>query len=202
MEDISFLGYTVRPEVSKSLSVLRKTQAQTFRSLLEAVLHYIRGKDITDEEFEAAFASSELDVQSAAVAFAGTFYILRTALRKRVKDDKFANDLGDLKLPGHVLTGLTNALKKNRAELEAGAAAKKITFPQVAGMRWRVDITISSSKLSMALNPSIFLELTLSDGSKESFDVSVEKFHELRYYVARVLKDMQDLEELSILKIE
>lgn len=52
------------------------------------------------------------------------------------------------------------------------------------------------------MKPSVLIEMDLSDGTKQKFEVSAMKFHQLRYYVAKVLKDMQDLENLSILKIE
>ena len=52
------------------------------------------------------------------------------------------------------------------------------------------------------MKPSVFIELNLTDGTKQKFEVNALKFHQLRYYVAKVLKDMQDLENLAILKIE
>lgn len=78
------------------------------------------------------------------------------------------------------------------------------------------------SVLNRVLEPSILLEMTLSDGSIKTFEVGVwssnspwcgmwwpvslqvpvSRFHELRYNVAFVLKEMEDLEKRSILKLE
>jgi len=41
-----------------------------------------------------------------------------------------------------------------------------------------------------------------SAGSIRTFELTVEQFHELRFDVARVLKDMGDLENNPILKIK
>jgi hypothetical protein len=49
------------------------------------------------------------------------------------------------------------------------------------------------------LEPSVLLEMTLSDGSIKTFEVSISKFHELRYNVAYVLKEIDDLEKRKIL---
>lgn len=46
------------------------------------------------------------------------------------------------------------------------------------------------------------MEATSSDGQIRTFELSLEKFHELRYNVAKVLKDMEDLEQIPILKID
>ncbi len=46
------------------------------------------------------------------------------------------------------------------------------------------------------------MEVTLSDGSIKTFELPVEKFHEIRYNVAKVLKDMEDLDQIPILKLD
>lgn len=46
------------------------------------------------------------------------------------------------------------------------------------------------------------MEMKLSNGKIHSFEVPVSQFHQLRYNVAYVLKEMEDLEKKSILKIQ
>jgi hypothetical protein len=46
------------------------------------------------------------------------------------------------------------------------------------------------------------MHITTSEGKQKTFELSVEKFHELRYNVAKVLKDMDDMERLQILKLK
>lgn len=65
-----------------------------------------------------------------------------------------------------------------------------------------MDVVISSSFLSRAITPVVLMEVTSSDGRIKTFELSIEKFHELRYNVAKVLKDMEDLEQIPILKID
>ena len=46
------------------------------------------------------------------------------------------------------------------------------------------------------------MEMTLSDGRVWTFEVPQDKFHELRYSVAKVLQDVEQLDKLPILKIK
>ncbi len=47
----------------------------------------------------------------------------------------------------------------------------------------------------------VFSVFFFSEGKRKTFEMTVEKFHELRYNVSKVLKDMEDMEKLNILKI-
>lgn len=75
-------------------------------------------------------------------------------------------------------------------------------FPHLADVRWRIDVTISTTSLARVFKPSIPMQLTLSDGTISNFECSVEKFHELRYSVAKALKNAQDLQQHPILNRE
>ncbi len=152
---------------------------------------------------------------------------------------------------------------------EPSSRKGNVKFPGMANLRWRVDVTISTSSLNRALKPTILMEMVLTDGlipppppknnshqtqlhlsrsmffltaaaqdmcihmfaeckcitlqpltnssfqtfffgiqhskcagSIKTFELSVEQFHELRFNVAKVLKDMEDLEKNPILKIK
>lgn len=75
-------------------------------------------------------------------------------------------------------------------------------FPQITDVRWRIDVTISTTSLARVFKPSIPMQVTLTDGTIANFECSVEKFHELRYSVAKALKNAQDLQQHPILNRE
>ena len=56
--------------------------------------------------------------------------------------------------------------------------------------------------MSRVLKPKLLMEMTTSDGKIRQFEVSQDKFHELRYNIAKVLKDMEDIEQIPILKLQ
>ena len=89
-----------------------------------------------------------------------------------------------------------------RESLQAIALADKAAFPSLAQLRWRVDVAISTSSLSRVLRPTVMLQMTLTDGKIHQFEVPLSQFHELRYNVAIVLKDMDNINQKSIFKIK
>lgn len=62
-------------------------------------------------------------------------------------------------------------------------------------------MAISSAALPKVMRPAVTLEMTTSDGAIRTFEVPTERFHELRYSVARLLSDMGALEGHPVLKI-
>jgi hypothetical protein len=68
-------------------------------------------------------------------------------------------------------------------------------------MSWRVDASISTSSLSRTLEPSIMVEMNLSNGQKYSFEMTLSSFHLLRFNVAIVLKEMDDILNRQMFKL-
>jgi len=73
-----------------------------------------------------------------------------------------------------------------RATLEESAADLGTRFPGLADLRWRVDVTISTSDAKRVMQPSILMQMALANGEQYTFDMPVAQFHKLRYNVAKV----------------
>ena len=58
------------------------------------------------------------------------------------------------------------------------------------------------SATALSLRPSVLMQMKLTDNTTQQFEMNIFRFHQLRYYVAKTLKDMQDIEQLAILKID
>ena len=65
-------------------------------------------------------------------------------------------------------------------------SANKVAQPRLSTVRWRISVCISSATCSRVLRPFVLLELTLSNGSIRTMEMSVDKFNELRFSVAQV----------------
>lgn len=63
----------------------------------------------------------------------------------------------------------------------------------VVDIKWRVNIIISSRDLSRVLEPVVYLELLLTDGTTKSLEVPLSKFHSLRQNVALLLKEIDSI---------
>lgn len=69
-----------------------------------------------------------------------------------------------------------------------------LVLPTVSDCRWRLDVTVSTSALSRSFQPSVLMQLTLSDGTMRTFAVTIEQLHQLRYLLARSLRDLSILD--------
>lgn len=85
--------------------------------------------------------------------------------------------------------------------MQAHALAARIRCPRLERLRWRVDVVISTGSLSRVMRPTLLFQMVLSSGAIKSFQVSVEQFHQLRFGVAKVLNDMQQLQRHPIMRI-
>lgn len=112
------------------------------------------------------------------------------------------DNINSLSLSNNSAEKCVTFLKRLKNEIHTDPSTQNLYFPSVSNMKWRVDITISSSTLSRVLEPNIIMELELSDGQKVTFELSVSKFHKLRYTVASILKDMDAIDnKMSAVKI-
>ena len=73
-----------------------------------------------------------------------------------------------------------------------------VSYPNFQSLQWRLDVTISNSNLKRVLKPSLVLQFILNDGRIKYMECSIDKFHELRFNVSRVLREMQVVKQRLI----
>ncbi|XP_042336133.1 COMM domain-containing protein 5 [Sceloporus undulatus] len=202
---VSFLGARLPPEVEAMAKSLRELGKETFRKLLKVTVSALEGKDCK-ESVRMIAESANLSDEQIAILISGMYTLLREALRlptSSLKQDVFKEDLKELRIPEDFIVDFaTVAFGNRRPTLEAAIQKQSSQLPKIEDFRWRVDVAISTSSLARALQPSILMQLKLSDGSAHRFEVPVAKFQEFRYNVALILKEMNDLEKRSFLQIQ
>ncbi|KAM8800148.1 COMM domain-containing protein 5 [Eudromia elegans] len=200
----SFLGARVPAEVEAMARSVRDVDRETFRRLLKVAVNALEGKDCK-ESVKMIAESSNLSEEQLAFLISGMYTLLREALRlplSTLKQEVFKEDLKELRIPEDFIVDFSSIVFGNRRPVSEGTALTRSRLPSVQDFKWRVDVAISTSSLARALQPSILMLLKLSDGTAHRFEVPVSKFQELRYNVALILKEMNDLEKRSILKIQ
>ncbi|NXA36973.1 COMD5 protein, partial [Eudromia elegans] len=175
--------------------------------LLTVAVNALEGKDCK-ESVKMIAESSNLSEEQLAFLISGMYTLLREALRlplstlKQEVSSGNAQGLDKMKIPEDFIVDFSSIVFGNRRPVSEGTALTRSRLPSVQDFKWRVDVAISTSSLARALQPSILMLLKLSDGTAHRFEVPVSKFQELRYNVALILKEMNDLEKRSILKIQ
>ena len=128
------------------------------------------------------------------LGFKASSAILISAIKKRVADKDFTNSLKTFLIPQNFANVLMQAFVVLRPKLEENADALdhvRDMTPGLKMLRWRTDVTVSTTSLAKIFTPSLLFQMTLSDGSIKQFECSVEKFQEWRFQTALVLRNMQ-----------
>ncbi|XP_063289509.1 COMM domain-containing protein 5 [Pelobates fuscus] len=201
----TYLGARIPHEVEVMAKCLKDLDKDVFRKILKAVVNALEGKDSRDS-LKVILENTSLTEEQLTFIISGSYTLIKVALRfpvSTLKQEVFKEDLKELRIPEDFIGDFANIVYGNRRPvLESVALEQGIRLPTINDFRWRVDVAISTSCLSRALQPSVLMQMKLSDGTSHRFEVSVSKFQELRYNVALILKEMNDLEKLSILKIQ
>ncbi|XP_075429454.1 COMM domain-containing protein 5 [Ascaphus truei] len=202
----SFLGARVPPEVEAMAKYVKELDKDLFGKVLQAVVGAVGGEDSREPLKIIAETNTSISEEQLSFITSGAYTLLRMALRLPVstlKQEVFKEDLKELRIPEDFIGEFANIVYGSRRPVLENAAMKQgVRLPTVEALRWRVDVAISTSSLARALQPSILMQLKLSDGTSHRLEVPVIKFQELRYNVALILKEMNDLERRSVLKIQ
>merc|ERR1712032_517541 len=93
----------------------------------------------------------------------------RQRRKRAVLEKKFA----ELNFPAHCVEGFVDAIKTHQIKLEdPGDEITHVTHKKIAGMKWRVDVTISSNLLQRVMKPSILMQITLNNGDIRTFEMT------------------------------
>lgn len=200
-----FFGVRVPEEVKGMAKCLKQMDKATLRKMLQVTVGYLEGKTVDYTQFQE-LESGDLTEETVAIIYSGLLKLLRMALRipqTSLKQEYFKEDLLDIKIPEDFIPDIASVVFGSRRPcIDTNAMNCRPQLPKLDLLRWRVDVGISTSVLNRVLEPTVMMQMTLSDGRRHSFEVPIAKFHELRYNVSSVLKEMEDLEKRSILKIQ
>lgn len=127
--------------------------------------------------------------------------IIRSILRNKIKLSDVRRELTRLDFDDSVIEIIISGFLECRHILEQSVITKRVQFPRLEKLRWRVDVTISCSALQRVMRPNILFQTIFKDGSVKMFEVSIEQFNQLRYSAAKALNEMIALERHPIVKI-
>ncbi|EDO40800.1 predicted protein [Nematostella vectensis] len=205
VENSLFFGPRVPEEVKRMIPHLKHMEKLQFRKVLQVIVASLEGLE-PEENIIASLSTGKLPEDSISAVFSGLYTLLTSALRlplKSLKAEQFKANLTEIRIPPEFIPDISSVVfGEKRQQLEKRALENRCRLPKLDALRWRVDVAISTSALNRSLEPSIMMETKLSNGETHTFEVPVTKFHQLRYNVAYVLKEMEDVEKKNILKIQ
>ncbi|XP_069749581.1 COMM domain-containing protein 5 isoform X3 [Narcine bancroftii] len=168
-----FLGVRIPFEVELMVKQLKDLDREIFRKILKIVANSLEGKD-SKESVKSLAKTESLSEQQLSHILAGMYTLLQEALRlppSSLKQEVFKDDLRDIRIPEELISDFAGVVFGDRRSiLDAAALQQGNRLPGVQDFRWRVDVAISSSSLTRALQPSILVQLKLSDGNAHRFE--------------------------------
>lgn len=161
------------------------------------------GKDITPETYQSIKNEAD-EATNVDIIYGGLYTLLKCALSIPVtslKKEVFKGDLKELQIPEDYVEDLVNVVYGPRCSpIRASLMKNAPHLNKLEKLGWRLDVAISTSALSRVLEPTIVMEMTVDGDRKETFEVQPSQFHQLRFAVASLLKEMENLEKKNVLK--
>lgn len=200
-----FYGSRIPTEIRSLPKPLSKLDKQTFRKILQLIVNAMEGKDVEFSQLKE-LETANFNEEMLSIIYTGMYQLLKLAIRLplvSLKPEMFKEDLVELQIPEEYHSDLSSVIfGTRRPNIDTYALESRPRLPRLESFKWRADVAISTSVLNRALEPTVLMEMSLSNGKIHKFEVPVAKFHELRYNVAFVLKEMEEIEKRNILKIQ
>ncbi|EFA11877.1 COMM domain-containing protein 5-like Protein [Tribolium castaneum] len=72
-------------------------------------------------------------------------------------------------------------------------SSRRGEFNKLVSLKWRIDISLTNSALVKKLPTSVILCLQLKNGRKYTINLNIKTFHKLRFNVALIMKEINQL---------
>ncbi|XP_057370327.1 COMM domain-containing protein 5-like [Daphnia carinata] len=158
------------------------------KTLIDFSIRYWRGEEIHHNEWENVVKESYFPQTLLEELFSGVLNVVFAVLRipEKLFNSKLVCDeliqLGFTMEQAHHITNLKTTLKPGIS-----------CFMKLLGVKWRIDVTISTSNVCRILEPWILMEFNLSSVGLKTIHVPLAQFHSLRYQVALCLTQLDKL---------
>lgn len=197
-----------------------KCSRDVVRGCLQGVIRYMKdgstfSRTTTTQQSEAgaysygkfqsgliSMSKDAMDTDDMNLLFTGLLSMVGGAVRSKTPTNLVVDHLKSMNVPAFVAEDIGQTMMKSRVPLEKVAFHNKEGFPRLSSFRWRVDVTISSGSLSRVMVPTLLFQMTLSSGKIYTFGVKIQEFNQLRYGVAKMLRDMSALERHPVMRVE
>lgn len=158
IDSSTFLTPLIPDEIRAVVPLLHQLPAESYAPLLKRVYVYLQDGNMTDAEYHS-LQSKEYSTLNFSVLFSGIYTLINVITKTKAKLSVVSADLGKMNVPPAFTELLMRLLRSARPGLEILALERNAYFPRLSNLRWRVDVTISSSSLSRILKPSILMQV-------------------------------------------
>lgn len=156
---------------------------------------------VTIQQLEDLSKEIKLEYHKTSVLVTGLTFVVSAAIRSRAKAASVQAALEEHQFPAGASDLIVGKIRQTRTELQERFVQNRVRAPSLSSFRWRIDVTISTETLQKVFRPTILCEMVTSQGEVKNFEMPVESFHHLRYSVAKILRNMQEIERHPIMRL-
>lgn len=164
LDTTTYFFPAIPTELKPLIPLLHSTPLEHVTTCLQAVVTYLQlqngGKYVAIDKAVYASMSSVLSMEDTNLLLTGLYFILRIAIRNKVKLSVVKTDLLKMNVPKEVVDLLTQALRRSRLDIESHVLTHRIQFHKLEKVRWRIDVVISTGSLSRVMKPSILMQVS------------------------------------------
>ncbi|EFX76721.1 hypothetical protein DAPPUDRAFT_306081 [Daphnia pulex] len=158
------------------------------QTLIDFSVRYWKGEEICHKEWEALLKNSYLPLTMIENLFSGVLNLTLAVFQ--IPEKLFTPELVLAEL---IQFGLAVEQAEQITKLKTTSAPNIPKLPKLNHVKWRIDVTISTSDVSRILEPWILMEINLESGDQKTVHIPVAQFHSLRYQVASCLNQFSKM---------
>lgn len=163
LDTTTFFFPAIPAELKPLIPLLHSTSIEHVSTCLQAVVNYLQlqygGKYVAIDKAVYASTSAAMTMDDTNVLLTGLYFILRIAIRNKIKLSVMKGDLTKMNVPNQVVDLLAHELQRCRLSIEAHVLTHRIQFHKLEKVRWRIDVVISTGSLSRVMKPSILMQV-------------------------------------------
>ena len=156
VEKSTFFSPSIPEDVKKMVPLLHTLPIETVTKIIE------KENDINDDSDELiiSFADSiDVEVDFLGIVLSGLRSVKRYVLKNKIVLGVVYADLAKMNVPKVHIDIFISKLRGVRRSCEVQLYEKRLGFPTVSKLRWRVDVVISTGSLSKVMRPSITFQV-------------------------------------------
>ncbi len=158
LDSLTYFAPLIPDEVRAAVPLLHQTSLEVVQSSLAMVVKFLEST-VSDAEFIEFQTSQKQHGEEFGSLVTGLCSMIRIAISSKSPLSKLTTDLTSMNVPVTAVTEIVSTVSASRLSLEGRALENRSGFPGLHKLRWRIDVTISSSSLSRIMRPSILFQV-------------------------------------------
>jgi hypothetical protein len=151
---------SIPDEIKLAVPIFHASPFEKIQNLIKVIMNYLCQHSEASTTTPENVYDQSISVDDTNTVLSALYFIIRIALRNKVKLSVIRVDLLKMNVPANVVDELSNQVKASRTTYETRILASRLQYKQLERFRWRVDVVISSGSLTRVMRPNIIAQVS------------------------------------------